>query len=207
MAYRHIKLQELQDKFGIRQEAQVLFPNLKPIPPSDWLVQTIQKKRRGLRITTEKAVSEAIISAVLIEVQERNYKQTTLFSGENLLADKSLGLNGEVDFVFVRQPEASEIVVPVISITEAKLNLSIEKSKSQAIAQMLGAQYFNRKSDAAIQIIHGVVTNGTQWIFMRLNEKVVTVDENEYLINDLASIIGVFQEIIDFYKFPIKAVI
>jgi hypothetical protein len=200
MAYRDFKLQELQSKFGIRQEANVLFPNLKPIPPSDWLVQTIQKKRRGLRITTEKAVSEAIISAVLIEVQERNYKQTTLFSGENLLADKSLGLNGEVDFIFVRQPEASEIVVPVISITEAKLNLSIEKSKSQAIAQMLGAQYFNRKSEDGTQIIHGVVTNGTQWIFMRLDEKMITVDENEYLINDLASIIGMFQAIIDFYK-------
>jgi hypothetical protein len=200
MAYRDFKLQELQDKFGIEQQALVLFPNLKPIPPTDWLVQTIQKKRRGLRITTEKAVSEAIISAVLIEVQERNYKKTTLFSGENLLADKALGLNGEIDFVFVRQPEASEIVVPVISITEAKLNLAIEKSKSQAIAQMLGAQYFNTKSKHPIQIIYGVVTNGTQWQFMQLDGKMITVDENEYLINDLASIIGVFQSIIDSYN-------
>jgi co-chaperonin GroES (HSP10) len=200
MAYRDFKLQELQDKFGVQQQAKVLFPNLKLIPPSDWLIQTIQKKRRGLRITTEKAVSEAIISAVLIEIQERNYQKTTLFSGENLLADKHLGLNGEVDFMFVKQPEASEIVVPVISITEAKLNLSIEKSKSQAIAQMLGAQYFNNKSENPITVIHGVVTNGTQWLFMRLDGKMITVDENEYLINDLASIIGVFQEIIDFYK-------
>jgi co-chaperonin GroES (HSP10) len=200
MAYRDFKLQELQDKFGVQQQAKVLFPNLKLIPPSDWLIQTIQKKRRGLRITTEKAVSEAIISAVLIEIQERNYQKTTLFSGENLLADKQLGLNGEVDFMFVKQPEASEIVVPVISITEAKLNLSIEKSKSQAIAQMLGAQYFNNKSENPISVIHGVVTNGTQWLFMRLDGKMITVDENEYLINDLASIIGVFQAIIDFYK-------
>jgi hypothetical protein len=200
MAYRNFKLQELQDKFGVQQQAKDLFPNLKLIPPSDWLIQTIQKKRRGLRITTEKAVSEAIISAVLIEIQERNYQKTTLFSGENLLADKQLGLNGEVDFMFVKQPEASEIVVPVISITEAKLNLSIEKSKSQAIAQMLGAQYFNNKSENPISVIHGVVTNGTQWLFMRLDGKMITVDENEYLINDLASIIGVFQAIIDFYK-------
>jgi hypothetical protein len=200
MAYRDFKLQELQDKFGVQQQAKVLFPNLKLIPPSDWLIQTIQKKRRGLRITTEKAVSEAIISAVLIEIQERNYQKTTLFSGENLLADKQLGLNGEVDFMFVKQPEASEIIVPVISITEAKLNLSIEKSKSQAIAQMLGAQYFNNKSENPISVIHGVVTNGTQWLFMRLDGKMITVDENEYLINDLASIIGVFQAIIDFYK-------
>lgn len=200
MAYRDFKLQELQDKFGVQQQAKVLFPNLTLIPPSDWLIQTMQKKRRGLRITTEKAVSEAIISAVLVEIQERNYQKTTLFSGENLLADKQLGLNGEVDFMFVKQPEASEVVVPVISVTEAKLNLSIEKSKSQAIAQMLGAQYFNSKSENPIQVIHGVVTNGTQWLFMRLDGKMITVDENEYLINDLPSIIGVFQQIIDFYK-------
>jgi co-chaperonin GroES (HSP10) len=155
------------------------------------------KKRRTIRITTEKAVSEAIISTVLAEVQDRNVTKTTLFSGETLLGDKSAGLNGEVDFIFVGQADAPEIMFPVISITEAKLNQSIEKSKSQAIAQMKGAQVFNKKNNEKYETVFGVVTNGTQWIFMKLKGDTITFDDNEYLINDLPSILGVFQQIID----------
>jgi hypothetical protein len=200
MAYRDFKLTDLQKNFGVSMRSAQLFPTIKPIEPTDWLIQTIQKKRKGLRITTEKAVSEAMISAVLIEIQERNYLKTSLFSGENLPADKAKGLNGEVDFLFVNLPEASEVTAPVISVTEAKLHQSIEKSKAQAIAQMLGAKYFNQKEDSYVQEIHGIVTNGTQWVFMRLDGTTVLVDENEFLINDLPNLLGALQMTIDFYR-------
>lgn len=197
MAYRDFNISDLQKKFGIKLASKSLFPNFKPLAPSSWLIETMQKKRRTIRITTEKAVSEAIISAVLAEVQDRNVERTTLFSGENLLGDKSVGLNGEVDFIFVGQADAPEIMSPIINITEAKLRQSIEKSKSQAIAQMKGAQVFNQKNNEKFDIVYGVITNGTQWIFMQLEGDTVTFDDNEYLINDLPSILGIFQEIIN----------
>ena len=200
MAYRDFSISDLQNKLGLKLSSEKLFPNFKPVSPSNWLTESLEKKRRTIRITTEKAVSEVVISAVLADIQDRNNDKTTLFSGEILTADKSLGLNGEIDFIFVGQANAPEIVYPVISITEAKLNQSIEKAKSQAIAQMRGAQVYNKKHNTESHTIYGVITNGTQWIFMKLENDTLTFDDNEYLINDLPSILGVFQEIINSFQ-------
>ena len=200
MAYRDFNISDLQNKLGLKLSSEKLFPNFKPVSPSSWLTESLEKKRRTIRITTEKAVSEVVISTVLADIQDRNTDKTTLFSGEILTADKSLGLNGEIDFIFVGQANAPEIVYPVISITEAKLNQSIEKAKSQAIAQMRGAQVYNKKHNTESHTIYGVITNGTQWIFMRLENDTITFDDNEYLINDLPSILGIFQEIINSFQ-------
>jgi hypothetical protein len=199
MAYRDFKLQDLQDKFGLVQSEKKLFSNIQAIQPSDWLIETIQKKRRTIRITTEKAISEAVISAILAEVQDRNSDKITLFSGENLPADRAKGLNGEVDFLVIGQPAVFEITRPVISITEAKLNQAIDRSLTQAAAQMLGAQVFNRSAKHPVEVIHGVVTNGTQWIFLKLDNQNLIVDTDEYLTANLAELLGVLQTAIDFY--------
>ena len=57
MAYRDFKLMDLKEKFHVEQRQVKLFDAIKPIEPSAWLVETLQKKRRNIRATTEKAVS------------------------------------------------------------------------------------------------------------------------------------------------------
>ena len=165
MAYRDFKLADLEDKFGITQRQIKLFDTIGSIEPSPWLIETLRKKRKGIRATTEKAVSESTISAILTEVQELNEDKTTLFSGENLNADRAAGLNGEVDFIFVNRPDVFEIIAPVFNITEAKFNQAVEKSIGQAAAQMIGARVFNQKHKNPIEIIFSCVTNANQWIF------------------------------------------
>jgi hypothetical protein len=200
MAYRDFKLADLEDKFGITQHQVQLFDTVEPITPSLWLIETLRKKRKGIRATTEKAVSESTISAILTEVQELNEDKTTLFSGENLNADRASGLNGEVDFIFVNRPDVFEIVSPVINITEAKFNQAIERSIGQAAAQMIGARVFNQKHKNPIKTIFGCVTNSNQWIFLKLEDNNLWIDETEYSSRNLPELIGVFQKIVNFYN-------
>lgn len=200
MAYRDFKLSDLENKFGIVQHQVHLFDVIKPIQPTAWLIETLRKKRSGIRPTTEKAVSESTISAILTEIQELNQDKLTLFSGENLNADRAAGLNGEIDFLFVNRPDVFEILVPVINITEAKFNQAIERSIAQTAAQMLGARVFNQKNNNPIKTIFGCVTNANQWIFLKLEDNNLLIDKSEYSPANLPELLGAFQSIIDFYN-------
>ena len=200
MAYRDFKLVDLENKFGIVQHQVHLFDVIKPIQPTAWLIETLRKKRSGIRPTTEKAVSESTISAILTEIQELNQDKLTLFSGENLNADRAAGLNGEIDFLFVNRPDVFEILVPVINITEAKFNQAIERSIAQAAAQMIGARVFNQKHNNPTKTIFGCVTNSNQWIFLKLEDNNLLIDKSEYSPTNLPELLGAFQSIIDFYN-------
>ena len=201
MAYRDFKIGELEKKFGIKQRQAVLFDAVEPIQPSAWLIETLHKKRNSIRSTTEKAVSESTISAILTEVQTLNQSTLTLFSGENLNADKSAGLNGEIDFLFVHRPDVFEVLAPVINITESKFNQAIEKSIGQATAQMIGARVFNQKNKEPIEVIHGVITDSRSWIFLKLENNELLVDNHkDYSTSNLSEILGIFQKIVNFYN-------
>jgi hypothetical protein len=199
MAYRDFKLSDLKIKFNLTQRSEKLFDVVPNIEPSQTLLLIIERSRK-MRITTEKAVSEAIIMPVLSEIQIRNEDKLTLFSGENLLADKSLGLNGEVDFLIIREPQSYEVIAPIINVTEAKFNRAIENSIAQAAAQMMGARVFNQKHNCPYQTIYGCITNGSDWLFLKLEDNVLLVDTDKYVTRNLSELLGVLQNIIDFYK-------
>ena len=202
MAYRDFKISDLEKRFGIKtQQISFLPTHIQPVEPSAWLLQTLEIKRKAKPNTTEKAVSESIIDPILTEVTVKNSDKITLFSGENLKADISKGLNGEIDFMMVYQHEALELTDPVINITEAKLNQALEKSLAQAGSQMIGARVFNANNGNLIQTIHGAVTNGKNWIFMKLEGDNLYIDtEKDYSTANLPEILGIFQIIIDSYN-------
>ena len=202
MAYRDFKISDLEKNFGIKTKQTAFLPTkIIPVEPSSWLLQTLEIKRKAKPNTTEKAVSESIIDPILTEVTVRNADKITLFSGENLRADIGKGLNGEIDFLMVHQHEALELTEPVINITEAKLNQALEKSLAQAGSQMIGARVFNANHGVPIQTIHGAVTNGKNWIFMKLDGDTLFIDtEKDYSTANLPEILGIFQVIIDSYS-------
>jgi hypothetical protein len=202
MAYRDFKIIDLEKKFGIKCRQITFLPeNIQPVQPSAWLIQTLEMKRKSKPNTTEKAVSESIIDPILTEVTVNNAEKITLFSGENLKADPSKGLNGEVDFMMVHCKEALELVEPVINITEAKLNQALEKSLAQAGAQMIGARLFNKNNGQITDTIYGSVTNGRNWIFLKLEgDTLFIANEKDYATAQLPMILGIFQWIINNYS-------
>ena len=79
---------------------------------------------------------------------------------------------------------------PVVTLVEAKNDL-IVNGIGQCVAEMVAAQIFNQKQDNYLSTIYGVVTTGTAWLFLKLEEKTVYIDNQEYYIDNLGKIMGI----------------
>ncbi|NEP58425.1 MAG: hypothetical protein F6K31_15635 [Symploca sp. SIO2G7] len=104
--------------------------------------------------------------------------------------DRAQGLNGICDFILSQSPEQLLIRSPVVTIVEAK-NENLKSGFAQCIAAMVGAQIFNARKQNPIQTIYGVVTIGTIWRFIQLQDKKVQIDLKEYYIDNLDQILGI----------------
>lgn len=113
-------------------------------------------------------------------------------------AIKKAKLNGEVDYIFVRYPQAVELRDPIIAIAEAKKG-DIEGGFGQCAAQMYGARLFNRKAENKIEKIYGIVTTGVDWHFLLLENQTVFVDTHTYTIGNLPELLGILNWIVEQY--------
>ncbi|MBD2345733.1 hypothetical protein [Anabaena subtropica] len=192
MAYSDFTLSKVKEAFQLTiNEKRNLFQDTLPVKPSSTLKTLLAEYiQLATAINTEKARSELLIMQVLTEVRRQlNYK-ISLFSGTDFDVDSSKGLNGYCDFIICASEEQFYIKSPVITIVEAK-NENIKGGLGQCIASMLGAQIFNQHTQQDINKIYGVVTTGTNWRFLILENNTVYIDIIEYYINDVDKIIGI----------------
>jgi hypothetical protein len=78
----------------------------------------------------------------------------------------------------------------LLPLAEAK-NESIKSGLEQCIAEMVAAQLFNQRNKEAIASIYGAVTTGTDWKFLKLIDKTVSIDKRDYFINEVSQILGI----------------
>lgn len=200
MAYRDFTFSDLYTKFGIEQSRKKLFDKIVPQKPSDLLLAFLDTASDAA-LSTEKAVSQALVYPILQEIRLRNRSELKLFSGENLLGDKSKGLNGECDFILSKSPKTLDLGTPIINITEAKQgDIENLKSQSQAAAQLLGARLFNEHHGNPTNRIYGACTSGFTWVFLKLENNEIVIDSDRYSTSNLPQLLGVLQTIIDLSK-------
>ncbi|BAZ80252.1 hypothetical protein PN497_10670 [Sphaerospermopsis kisseleviana CS-549] len=192
MAYSDFKLSEIIQKFGLTlNEVSALFADTMEEEPSD-LLTTILKENVDLAVSinTEKARSEMIISPILLELRRKLNNQISLFSGVDFNVDNQQGLNGFCDFLISLSKEQLFVRAPVIILVETK-NENLKSGLAQCIAEMIAAQLFNEKNENNIRTIYGAVTIGTIWQFLKLEDKLVSIDLSEYYIKDVKKILGI----------------
>ena len=198
MAYSDFKLSEIVKKFDLTiNEASGLFGDVLEEGYSELLATTLQENVDiAVSINTEKARSEMIIAPVLWEIRRRFNYQISLFSGVEFNVDSQQGLNGFCDFVISLSKEQLFINAPIITLVEAK-NENIKLGLGQCMAEMIAAQLFNEQQQNSIKTIYGVVTIGTIWQFLKLENKVVYIDLTEYHIKDIKKILGILIGVIN----------
>lgn len=182
---------KVKEAFNLSTRERVRFlPEIAPITPSNTL-QDYLEETLPLAVATgsEKARSELIISPVLVEVRRILNREVSLFSGEDLTVDESLGLNGRCDFLISRSTEMLAIEAPAIVIVEAK-QADLKTGFGQCVAEMIGAQKFNEAKGKSIPTIYGSVSNGFQWQFMKLEKQTVTIDLTIYPLPPIEQILG-----------------
>ena len=115
---------------------------------------------------------------------------SSLFSGTELNIDKEEGLNGVCDFLIAKSDIQYILTHPIIALVEAK-NSNIYSGLGQCMAEMIAARLYNQKYNIDSKIIYGIVTTGSEWKFLTLEENTITIDNNEYFISDVNKLFGI----------------
>ncbi len=197
-SYSDFNLNDLTRLFAIenRQIDLNLTVCAEKIIPSTWLIESLKKSLR-ITLNSEKAKSEWLIVPVLTELHENNIDKFNIFSGNSfdVLPEKSL--KGRCDYL-LNKGQSVNITAPVIGIFEAKDD-SLEKWYGQCGAEMLAAQLFNQQQNIPYSIIYGAVSNGYEWIFLRLEKKMLWIDSQRYYLQDVSQLLTALQTIVNFY--------
>jgi len=197
-SYRYYKLADLKNICGITYaDADKMLAPVQDIPVSA-ILKTILERNASLPMLNEKAKSELLVMPILTEVWALN-KNFKPISGATFNVEPRKGLKGVADFLISSNPNAREIEMPVVAIFEAKDD-KLESWYGQCGAEMYAARLFNEREDNNIHTIHGAITNGVAWQFLKLEGQTLFIDTQIYAIANLPQLLGAIQKVYNFYK-------
>ena len=192
MAYSDWTLETVKNAFQLEEvNAAGIFSDVEPVAPSAHLTTTLARNvPLAFAMGTEKAKSELIVSAVLVELWEHFDRDISFFSGIDFNVDAENGLTGVCDFLVSLSPAQFHLEAPIIILVEAKRdNLTI--GLGQCVAEMVAAQCFNAERENDIPCVYGALTSGIDWIFLKLEGKKLQLDMAAYQIAQCDKILGI----------------
>ena len=191
MAYSRFTLSKVVENFQLTIiEGDRFLPDVPPISPSALLTDTLKETVPwAIAVSSEKARSEGIINPVLLEVRRRLRGKISVFSGEEFTVQPEVDLTGDVDFLISRSPEQLFIKVPAVVLVATKTQ-DLKQALGECVAEMVAAQRFNEQKRLSISTIYGVVTSGTVWRFLKLEQQVITVDLTNYSLPPVEEVLS-----------------
>jgi len=196
MSYSDFTIESLKEKFAVKVVEDI---PLFPTPPSAEIPALLNELLSryiplATNINTEKARSELIIAPILAEFKFKFKDRISLYSGIEFNVDQNAGLKGRCDYIISKSSEQLSLTAPVVVLVEAK-NENIVGGIPQCIAEMIAARKFNEAKGNQIETIYGVVTTGSLWRFLKLENNSVFVDIVEYPIQSLDKILGILTSV------------
>jgi hypothetical protein len=196
MSFQNFNFPQVQQDLGLTVDEADLYSRVPSVALREEFVAVLTEGTTlALTVNTEKAKSEFIIAPLLLELRRSLGNRFGLFSGVELVVDPGRGLNGVCDFIITKSARQFILSSPLIAIVEAK-NDNLRSGLGQCIASMYAAQLFNQQSSAPIEAVFGVITTGSAWKFLRLQQAVVTLDVKEYYIDNAGKILGILTHIV-----------
>ena len=197
MAYSDFtNIAQLENQFGIRQTIGKVFDTSLLIEPSEHLKIDLADAQEMPLLNSEKAKSEFLIVPILKEIRRRN-RHFSIFSGYTFDVDKEQSLVGICDYILSRAMDSIEIKSPIFCLVEAKNRTTVE-GIPQVASEMIAAQIFNEKARNSISVIYGCVSTGSEWLFLKLENKTLTVDTDSYYLtaSELPRLLGILNEVV-----------
>jgi hypothetical protein len=196
MAFPDFSLPQVQQEFGLELHDANLFSAAATFPVRDDIAAFVRDGAAlAVANNTEKARSEFVLAPVLLELRRASHDNFLLFSGVewNLAAERAL--SGYCDFLLTKGESQYILRAPFVAVVEVKNEIS-RNDLGQCIAAMYAAQLANQQAKTSLARVHGVVSGGGVWKFLRLEGNVVTIDIPEYYIDNLPKIMGILREIV-----------
>ena len=192
MADYDFTLDTLIERYGlvIREQAN-LYGDVAPVPISSQLRQTFMHDLLlATAMQTEKARSELLTAPLLMEVYRQKNRSVSLFSGVGLEDRADDDTPNAPDFLFSLSPTQLTIEAPVVAIVESHQDDPLD-GLTPCLTKLLAAQAFNERRGHALPTLHGILTTGLAWKFLRLTGRTVTLDERTYKIVQVTHIVGI----------------
>ena len=197
MSFADFTFPQVQQALGLTVDEADLASALPAVPLREDFVTTLTDGAAiALAINTDKAKSEFIIAPVLLELRRLLGGAVGLFSGVALDVDPGQGLTGVCDFILTKATHQFILSPPLVTVVEAK-NDNLRNGLGQCIAEMYAAALYNQQEGGTIEAVWGVVTTGSAWKFLRLENTTVTLDVKEYYIDNIGKILGVLQHVVE----------
>jgi len=155
-------------------------------------LQTVMQD--GVPNASEFSICENLIYPILKEVWKCYRSNFVLWGHKSLIYDQNL--SGFPEYILAKRSPLGKVVFdkPYFLLVEAKQDKFAE-GWAQCLAEMVAAQKLN---DELSVIIFGIVSNGKDWEFGKLEKDSFTQNRNRYLIQDLerlfAAVNYVFQK-------------
>jgi hypothetical protein len=195
MSYSDFSLEAVESVFGLISRRGELFPGLRAVPVADWLRDTLSRGQEVAAMISEKARSEFLVVPILMAARELTTSELAIYSGQRLDVDPARGLIGECDFIIAMTPPLPRLRAPLITLLEAKKG-DLESSLGQCAAQMVGARLFNDRAGQGHFHVHGCVTSGEVWQFLRLEGSEVGIDRGRFFLDNVGGILAAIQTIL-----------
>ena len=138
---------------------------------------------------------EMVIAPMLVQLKRLLNDQISLFSGVEFSVDSAQDLVGFCDFIISLSQQQLYISAPALIIFEAK-NENIKGGLGQCLAAMVAARIFNEREGQPLPQIYGAVTTGNQWKFLRLVDQTAYVDQRDYYIDQLETLMGILVSLV-----------
>ena len=192
MAYSDWTLETVKKAFHLEEtNAAGIFSDIEPVAPSAHLTTTLERNvPLAFAMGTEKAKSELIVSAVLVELWEHFNRSISFFSGIDFNVDAENGLTGVCDFLVSLSSSQFHLEAPIIILVEAKRD-NLTAGLGQCVAEMVAAQCFNAERGNDISCVYGALTSGIDWVFLKLEGKKLQLDMAAYTIERCDRILGI----------------
>jgi len=198
MAFSDFTLEDVGRKLGITTAPAVLFPNLQPVPPPQWLLDGFARNTL-LSLATEQARRERLIAPTLDAARVVSGDKLAVFSAPTFNVDASRGLNGECDYLVAVAPSVPPVRSPLVAVVEAK-KADIDLGLGQCVAEMVAASEFNRDAGESDAPVYGCVTNGEVWQWMKLDGNRALIDSSRRPLSEVGHILAAFLAVLAEYE-------
>jgi hypothetical protein len=197
MAYSDFDLKSALRTFGLVLERDNdLFSTIEPIEISshlsDWLARFA---RVAIGINTEMAKGTYLVTPILAEAVRRADIPANVLPGVEFDVDREQGLGGFCSYLIVRSPAYFYVQAPIVAIVEAKKD-DLIAGFGQCVAEMVAIRLFNEREQTATPLVHGCVTSGGSWRFLKLEGSTLSIDLPEYHLKDVSKILGILVSVI-----------
>jgi hypothetical protein len=194
MAYSSFTLDEVVETFGLKVREGSFLGEAGRVAATPWLRETLAKYL-PMAFISEKSRCECVIAPILTACRELLENEVYFYSGITFDVDPVRGLVGECDYLFACTAPTPVLEAPFLVVVEAKKD-DLYQGLGQCAAQMLAARILNERRNRIMPCIHGCVTTGREWQFLKLEQNDLLIDGKVLFINDLELILGTLAAIL-----------